>query len=430
MAKKANPLAAKNYLMGKIDEFVKQAGRDTMLYNVERDPYDVGYARIPDGEACDFCRMLGSRGFVYKSEESAGGGSLHGTKMDKYHPWCNCQIAVSFDRAVLRYWKNWTTVTRAYGDDASVVAAGRDGLKVLRGYDPDTLYDEYIAAGKSYASKSRIRGKGYSTRHDLSGGSKLPENKFNEAKNRLAAAESLDELKEVADDVVRKWKPNAYGRNVDQFESLRGYVQELKRAISSKEGMSSPYVGLELFDRASGFKEAVIGEVEVSQAFDINNRPIGKLVIGTAHSVLFSKPVGYEWKDVRIAHTHPSGVTFSTLFIDETGNKSGDVFFLTDSGAISIDAVSDEFVFTLVRTKNANPEAFLDAAMQEEARIQSKVLGDFVDAFYEEHGYPPSEVDLKEGANERLREVSNGMDSWYNEHASDYGYEYYKRKRS
>lgn len=74
------------------------------------------FARVPTGATtCEWCTMLASRGFVYASEKSAGGGLYHGTEMDAYHSFCDCQIVVS--------------------DDDSV-----------EGYDPSIYYDEYIRA--------------------------------------------------------------------------------------------------------------------------------------------------------------------------------------------------------------------------------------------------------------------------------------------
>lgn len=70
----------------------RQAANRTMLGNALRDEgRGVRYARVPTGaETCTFCRMLSSRGFVYRSKESA---KLFGHN----HRGCNCEIAVSTD---------------------------------------------------------------------------------------------------------------------------------------------------------------------------------------------------------------------------------------------------------------------------------------------------------------------------------------------
>ena len=81
---------------------VKRRANRTMAENCARD--GVRYARVPRGsETCGFCIMLASRGFVYRSEKSAGA-------LDHYHANCDCRIVASFD------------------------------ADTVEGYDPDDLY--------------------------------------------------------------------------------------------------------------------------------------------------------------------------------------------------------------------------------------------------------------------------------------------------
>ena len=88
------------------DELVKQFGRDTVTRSSGRN--GVRYARVPSGaDTCDFCIMLGSRGYVYESAAVAG-------EIAKFHGNCDCQIVP------------W------------------DG-KEPEGYDPDALYEQYSA---------------------------------------------------------------------------------------------------------------------------------------------------------------------------------------------------------------------------------------------------------------------------------------------
>ena len=48
---------------------------------------NIRFARIPkDGQLCEFCLMLASRGFVYHSAKSAGGNGHH------YHANCRCIV--------------------------------------------------------------------------------------------------------------------------------------------------------------------------------------------------------------------------------------------------------------------------------------------------------------------------------------------------
>lgn len=81
-----------NDLMGGLQMWIKDAGRDTVLHNARRDPSNPRWARVPRGaKTCAFCSMLASRGWVYVSKESAGGGSG-----DRFHHDCDCEIVPAF----------------------------------------------------------------------------------------------------------------------------------------------------------------------------------------------------------------------------------------------------------------------------------------------------------------------------------------------
>lgn len=73
--------AAESSTIGAIFRIVADGGRNTISATAHRDPQALGFARITDGKPCAFCAMLASRGFVYKSEETAGG---------QYHDRCGC----------------------------------------------------------------------------------------------------------------------------------------------------------------------------------------------------------------------------------------------------------------------------------------------------------------------------------------------------
>lgn len=80
-----------NDLMGGIQMWIKDAGRDTVLRNVRRDPSKPRFARVPRGAVtCAFCSMLASRGWAYASETSAGG------KGNRFHHDCDCEIVPAF----------------------------------------------------------------------------------------------------------------------------------------------------------------------------------------------------------------------------------------------------------------------------------------------------------------------------------------------
>ena len=186
------------YLAGKIDEYVKQQARDTIMRNVEHDRF-ARYARIPDGKACDFCKMLGSRGFVYHSAANAGDREKGG---ESFHPFCNCQIAVSFDPAMRFYYKGVTKVSRGYDSGSPV--------------DIDELFEQYVASGKSYTSGSRYRD--YATGRKVS---KLTAERFASYQDQLAAATSLDELHAVGDRIVAEWNPGRVVRVRKQWDQPR-----------------------------------------------------------------------------------------------------------------------------------------------------------------------------------------------------------------
>ena len=68
--------------------YVHRSALENMERNCERN--DIRYARVPSGrETCGFCFMLSSRGFVYRSEKTAG--STHA-----YHDHCDCVIVPGF----------------------------------------------------------------------------------------------------------------------------------------------------------------------------------------------------------------------------------------------------------------------------------------------------------------------------------------------
>jgi hypothetical protein len=90
----------------------------TTISNAERD-YSKGvrYARVPTGrETCGFCLMLASRGFDYRSRQSAG---YTGGAFNRFHDRCDCRVVA--------------------GDSSTTVD----------GYDPDWLYEAYLDARKT-----------------------------------------------------------------------------------------------------------------------------------------------------------------------------------------------------------------------------------------------------------------------------------------
>lgn len=99
------------FMLDMMGEEVMQTSRDQIFKSLDRDHSyarrtgrkgRTGYARVPTGrETCAWCFMLASRGYVYKSFESAGG-----LDPDHYHPHCDC-VVVAY---------NEPTAIAGYGD--------------------------------------------------------------------------------------------------------------------------------------------------------------------------------------------------------------------------------------------------------------------------------------------------------------------------
>lgn len=108
---RGDPVWTWDFLTGEIDKFIKYGARHT----VAESAFQAGHrwARVPVGDTCAWCRMLASRGYVYASEESAGG-------IDDWHASCDCVIVPD------------------------------DGV-TPEGYDPDALYQEYLDANGDLA---------------------------------------------------------------------------------------------------------------------------------------------------------------------------------------------------------------------------------------------------------------------------------------
>lgn len=69
-----------------VEKFVADAHRDTMIWNVHRDPRAVGWRRIARPDGCQMCRMLADRGAVYKES----------TVTFSTHLGCRCSAQAAF----------------------------------------------------------------------------------------------------------------------------------------------------------------------------------------------------------------------------------------------------------------------------------------------------------------------------------------------
>lgn len=101
------------------------------LENMERncDRNDLRYARVPSGrETCGFCFMLSSRGFVYRSEQTASGE--HG-----YHDHCDCVVVPGFKDS------------------------GRELGPQIEGYDPEGMRRRWRDCQATVGTESELRAR-------------------------------------------------------------------------------------------------------------------------------------------------------------------------------------------------------------------------------------------------------------------------------
>lgn len=125
-----SPDAALDRLAGSMQRHVAQPGRDTIAENVDRDPSDARWARVPTGgKTCAWCRILASRvdeqtgAGIYTSEHAA----LFREDGHKYHDWCDCTPVIVWGPA-------------DYPD----------------GYDPEAYLNQYLD-GREKAESGDIR---------------------------------------------------------------------------------------------------------------------------------------------------------------------------------------------------------------------------------------------------------------------------------
>lgn len=83
-----------------VQKLVTDTGRGTVRSAVNRDRTAVGYARAAALGACAFCKLMATRGLVYKTEAGAGreaNAQFSGNdSVIKYHDNCHCQLIPVF----------------------------------------------------------------------------------------------------------------------------------------------------------------------------------------------------------------------------------------------------------------------------------------------------------------------------------------------
>lgn len=90
------------------------------MANALKDPAATRFARVAAGaETCAWCFMLASRGWVYATKESASKAKKTG---DSFHAGCDCQIVLAFG----------------------------EQTPEIEGYDPDSLYEQYLFGRREF----------------------------------------------------------------------------------------------------------------------------------------------------------------------------------------------------------------------------------------------------------------------------------------
>lgn len=106
------------------------AAQRQQMADIAMDPTHPRWARVPRGRVtCAFCTMLAGRGFVYTSEDAAGGGLG-----SKYHNHCDCEPVPSWGEARLAGYDP-EKLDALYKDAARGLPAGasyRDALARMR----------------------------------------------------------------------------------------------------------------------------------------------------------------------------------------------------------------------------------------------------------------------------------------------------------
>lgn len=184
-------------LLDRVDYEIKKAAGDNVINNSLQDPSSRKYARVPaDGEACGFCLMLASQGFVYLSKKSAGNDEGH------YHPNCRCRIVPGFADTE------------------------------IEGYDPNKIYDEWSKTAHAdymYNRRNRTsRNNGSMYSHAKT--DKTPAFKdFNDVKSYIYDAKDTQDLENRWLNLAR-----VYGFNSKQITStsLKNVVKTTNKRLA------------------------------------------------------------------------------------------------------------------------------------------------------------------------------------------------------
>lgn len=145
----------------------------TIFRNAQADPAHPKWAIVPHAGACDWCLMLGSRGFAYRSGQ---------TVTAQRHPHCRCSVAVDFDVA----------------------------NPLLDGYDPDSYLEAYQRHPEWTARSGRSGGR----KKDYGGA-------YEQMAGYIRSASSLEELQNAIG-IVQRGSAALGGYGSPQMAKLTG----------------------------------------------------------------------------------------------------------------------------------------------------------------------------------------------------------------
>lgn len=118
-------------VLGTIGKLVLNGGRMTIIGSVARDRQALGWGRVTSGDPCAFCRMLASRGPVYKTERGAD---------FQPHDSCGCTAEVIYrgdgaSEQASAYAREWQAAQAAARRDGSASSGtANDALNNYRRY--------------------------------------------------------------------------------------------------------------------------------------------------------------------------------------------------------------------------------------------------------------------------------------------------------
>lgn len=181
--------AALNKLSGAAVQRSMEYADETMLQNMLLDDAKPRWALVPHAGACDWCRMLGSAGFRYRSEATANASR---------HPNCRCRPVVDFD-------------------------AKNPGL---RGYDPDKLLEEYRENHPEWAKRTGKKGGKTAAKP---GGCRF--GGYADIAAYLDGATSMEDLRARAEKATSAALSLGFKRGSSQWNGLVAHVNELRKRL-------------------------------------------------------------------------------------------------------------------------------------------------------------------------------------------------------